>query len=52
MTARAGRWLIVLTVTAGIGLFSATRGHAQDDEASGNKGQSTRRRVQCLEGSR
>ena len=40
MTARAGRWLIVLTVTAGIGLFSATGGHAQDDEAGENKGQS------------
>jgi len=39
MMPRASRWLVVLTVTAGVALFSATPGQAQDDEASGNKGQ-------------
>jgi hypothetical protein len=39
MMPRASRWLVVLTVTAGVA-FGAARGHAQDDEDSGNKGQS------------
>ena len=31
MTARGRRWLVVFTVVAGIGLFTATRGQANDD---------------------